>query len=282
MTDYLAPPRDLHPGSYVWAYLRDSGGPTQEQSVFQQEAEIRAYCRRHGLVLSQLFKDTARSAGSVIGRETFNDLITASNDADLRPAAILIWNFARFARDLDDSSYYKAVLRKRGVIVHALTDPIPEGHMGRTVETLIDIANEEKRRQTSRDVKRGIASLVKRGYAPGGGRPPRGYKPVKVTVGAKRDGTPRIMTRWVPDPIMWDLVRLAWQMRAQGKSHGEIQEATARKVHKSDTCWPTFFSNKAYLGIGVSGDLEVPQHHEPAITWEVWQAVQDAFRASPS
>jgi hypothetical protein len=38
--NYIAPPSSLGPGSIVWAYLRDSGGDAQEQSVPQQRAEI--------------------------------------------------------------------------------------------------------------------------------------------------------------------------------------------------------------------------------------------------
>ena len=136
----------------VWAYLRDSGGDGQEQSVPQQKAEIEAYCRRHNLVLVHIFADVAKSGGSIVGRDAFNDLIDMVKDPDMRPRGLLLWNFARFARDLDDSSFYKALIRKQGVVIHSLTDPIPEGEWGRVVEALIDITNQEKRRQTSRDV----------------------------------------------------------------------------------------------------------------------------------
>ncbi|MFT3892985.1 MAG: hypothetical protein QM730_15245 [Anaerolineales bacterium] len=54
MTDqYAHPPRGLSASARVWAYLRDSGGPSQEQSVDQQEQEIIAYCKRHSLVLGE-------------------------------------------------------------------------------------------------------------------------------------------------------------------------------------------------------------------------------------
>ncbi len=275
MTDYYPPPRDLAPGSYVWAYLRDSGGPSQEQSVIQQESEIREYCDRHGLALVEVFKDFARSGGSVIGRDAFNELMDMSENEDTRPAALLLWNFARFARDLEDSSYYKALLRKRGLIIHSLTDPIPDGNMGRMVETLIDIANEEKRRQTSRDVKRGLKSLVSKGFAPG--TPPRGYRAVKVNLGEHRNGDEHIVSRWEPDPELWDTIRSAWQMRASGKTYKEIHEATGRKVFKSYNYWASFFRNKSYLGYYGN----IPDHHDPAITWETWEAVQKLREASP-
>ncbi len=280
MPDYMPPPSTLKPGSIVWAYLRDSGGPNQEQSVPQQEAEIRAYCKRHGLVLTRLFADVGKSGGSVIHRNSFLEMMDLSEDESLRPAGLLLWNFGRFSRDVDDSDYYKATIRKRGIVIHSLTDPIPEGQWAGVVEKIIDIANEEKRRQNSRDVKRALESLVRQGYAPGG-TPPRGYKSVPVVIGVHADGRPRTVSKWEPDPELWDLVKLAWQLRAEGKTYGEITRATQGKIYKSVNCWITFFSNKSYLGIGKCGDKEFPNHHEAAIDETTWAAVQQVQKAHP-
>jgi hypothetical protein len=120
-----------------------------------------------------------------------------------------------------------------------------------------------------------LRSLVSKGYSPG--IPPRGYIAVKVTIGEKRDGVPRIVSKWEPDPILSEYVKIAWQMRAQGKSYQEITEATQGKLYTGNNSWHSFFRNKAYLGIGKSGDLEVPDHHEPLITWDLWEAVQKVF-----
>jgi DNA invertase Pin-like site-specific DNA recombinase len=280
MTEYILPPSSLLPGSTVWAYLRDSGGDGQEQSVTQQKAAITEYCNRNGLILAKVFMDVAKSGGSTVGRDSFNDMIDLCGDKNSKPSGLLLWNFARFARDLDDSSYFKALVRKQGIVIHSLTDPIPEGQYGRVIETFIDIANEEKRHQTSRDVKRALASQVKQGYS-SGGFPPRGYISEKVTIGNKRDGKPRVVSRWVPDPDLWGLVLLAWKMRSEGKSYTEITRATGGKLYKSNNCWPTFFNNKTYLGIGKCGDMEIPDHHEAAITLDTWDAVQRVKEASP-
>src|SRR5574341_882082 len=280
MPDYIQPPSTLGPGSIVWAYLRDSGGERQEQSVPQQKAEIEAYCKRSGLALAHVFADIAKSGGSVAGREAFEDLIDMSSREEWRPDGLLLWNFARFARDLDDSSYYKALLRKRGLVIHSLTDPIPEGTYSRVIETLIDIANEEKRRQTSRDVKRGLAALVRQGFAPGG-YPPRGYLAEKVTIGSRRDGKPRVASRWIPDPDLWEDIKQAWALRAQGKSYGEIQKATGGRIYKTTSCWNSFFTNKTYLGIGKCGELEIQDHHQAAIDETTWERVQAIRQGSP-
>jgi hypothetical protein len=70
-------------------------------------------------------------------------------------------------------------------------------------------------------------------------------------------------------------------MRAEGKSYTEITIATGRKIYKSRNCWPTFFCNKTYLGIGKCGDLEIQNHHEAAISLETWEAAQEVKEANP-
>jgi site-specific DNA recombinase len=280
MGDYTKPPEGLPPGSIVWAYLRDSGGPGQEQSVPQQEAEIRDYCTRHELQLVEIFADVAKSGGSDVGRDEFYNLIDQAERSDQQPGGILVWNFARFARDLDDSNYYKARLRKNGIVVHSITDQIPDGPYSQVVEVIIDIANEEKRRQMSRDIKRAKRSQIQQGYATGGPAP-RGYKFEYEEVSIKRDGKPRIIPRMVPDPELWDLCQLAWKMRSEGASYREIQRATHGLIYKSKNCWSTFFSNRTYLGVGKCGDLDVTEHHQAMVTEDVWAAVQELQKGSP-
>ncbi len=272
-TQYSTPPPGLSAGVRVWAYLRDSGGPSQDQSVGQQENEIKTYCQQHQFILAQIFRDVARSGGSTNGRDEFLSMIELTENESMRPRGILIWNFARFARDYNDSVYYKATLHKRGIIVHSLTDQIPiDDFSGRIVETVINLANEEKRRQTSRDVKRGLKALVSKGFSPG--NPPRGYIAVKYDIGEKRDGSRRMVSKWEPDSVLSEYVKIAFQLRAQGKSYKEVAKATKGKLYTSVNSWNTFFTNKSYLGYyGRNGDV-IEDHHEPLITWEVWDAVQ--------
>lgn len=276
MADYFPPPRDL-PNRRAWAYLRDSGGPAQENSVTQQENELRAYCEHHNLMLVEIFRDVAKSGGSVDERKDFERMIDTSKNESLRPGILLVWNSARFSRDENDAKFYRALLRKRGIAIHSLTDPIPADEFGGVIEALIDFSNAEKRRQNSRDVKRGLKQLIEEGFAPG--TPPVGYIRSLVQRGVNRDGKERMVSKWVRDPALWDSVIKAWVMRAEGKSYKEIQEATG--LYKSLPCYHGFFKNKVYLGIYSHGGIEYPDHHEPATTWEIWEAVQKLRKVHP-
>ncbi len=262
------------------AYLRDSGGEKQDRSVSRQLESIKAYCIKHGLKLRHTYKDEAKSGGSTAGRDEFDRMIAATRSEDNRPTAILLWNYARFARDLDDSTYYKALLRsKRGIIIHSLTDHIPEGPYGRFVEILIDISNEEKRRQTSIDTKDGLRSIVAQGAVPG--VPPRGFKREPMTTINPRTGQERKNHRWVPDPKFTNRIRKAFQMRAQGISINEIQKAT--NLFTAINSYTTFWTNKLFIGTLEYGGITHENYCEPIISKELWdkvQLVQQDFKQS--
>src|SRR5208283_5249120 len=238
---HISPPTTLPTGSKVWAYLRDSGGESQEQSTVQQRSEIEAYCKEYGLILVQVFEDIARSGGTSNGRIEFLDMIEKSNLPE-HAEGLLVWNYARFARDMDDSAFYRALLRKNGMIVHSLTDPIPVGEFSRVIESLIDYANEEKRHQNSRDVKRALAERVRAGYS-SGGKPPRGYIARQEIIGTKRNGEPRIGSRWIVDPDLGPLATLAFRLRAEGRSLKEITKPTHERLYRDKNSWTTFFRN---------------------------------------
>lgn len=272
---HLPPPSTLPPGSIVDVYLRDSGGPRQDASTDQQLTEIQAYCKTYNLQLRHKFVDVAKSGGSTTSRDDFNRLIDATRRPEDRPAGVLLWNYARFARDLDDAIYYKALLRNRNIIVHSITDPIPDGQYGRIIEFFIDISNEEKRRQTSTDAKRGLRDLVlKHGCVPG--TPPIGFKRQPVTIGTRRDGNPHIANRWIPDPNITPRIQLAFQMRANGSSLAQIHAEI--KLFGSINSYKTFFANKIFIGILEFGDLTVENYCDPIIDIDTWNAVQTLIR----
>ena len=271
--NYKAPPKELPPGSHVIAYLRDSGGDKQELSTIGQHNEIKAYCQKYGLVLTEIFEDAARSGTSTAKRDEFERMIDLCR-ADQFTQGLLVWSHSRLARNTNDAMFYKSDLRRRGIIVHSITDEIPEGPYSHLVEVMIDTTNEEKSRQTSRDTKRGLAQRTLAGYVQGGGTPPRGYRAVREIISSHRDGSSRIGTKWEIDPDTGPLVTMAFKMRAQRRSLNEIMQAPCGSLYKTKGSWSTFFINKSYLGIGKCGEIEVPNHHPALVDLETWEAVR--------
>ena len=51
---------------------------------------------------------------------------------------VLVWKFDRFARNRFDSANYKMILKKNGVHLISVMEPIAEGSQGILVETLLE------------------------------------------------------------------------------------------------------------------------------------------------
>lgn len=211
-------PSPFAPGSSVTAYLRDSGGDDQDLSIDQQEAAVRAWCADNGLILAQIFRDEHISGSSTDNRPGFDALMRHFRSKDPIPeVGLIIWKFSRFARNLNDAQFYKADLRRRGFTIHSMQDNIPTGLDGHFFEAAIDWMNARFLKDLSEDVRRGLHHNVKQfGAVPG--VPPRGFKRELITVGARLDGRPHQVSRWVPDPEWWQRCRTAWELRAGGAS----------------------------------------------------------------
>jgi len=261
----------LPPGSLVWSYLRVSGDEQADRGVpiaGQREMHQR-YANENGLVITRWFIDEAKSGSSTAGRDDFNEMIYLARQKPLPVDGILLWDIKRFARNLLDSQFYKADLRRRGYTLIFLSDDIPQTDFAPVYETILEWKAQKDLEQLAKDIRRGLHYLARLGYAPGG-FPPRGYRAEQLKV--EIEGKQRTVRRWAPDPDHWDLARKAWAMRANGASYREIIEET--RLFRSDTCLPTFFRNKTYLGIRKCGQLEIEHAHHAMITQETWDAVQ--------
>jgi len=257
----------FQPGALVAIYLRDSGGDEQELSVEQQERVIREWANTNGVTIGKRFSDSITGT-STVGRANFLKMIGYFQH-DPPEAGILIWRSNRFGRNIDDTQYFKADLRRRGYFVHSITDNIPDGPMGKFIEFALDWKDEIFSAQLSEDVKRGLGDLV-RVYGAVPGVPPRGMRRAAITIGTRRNGQPHTVHRWVPDPDVAPLVQRAFEMRARGATLHVIQDET--KLYASVNGWCTFFSNKIYKGTLEFSDLTIENYCAPIVTPELWQA----------
>ena len=263
------------PGASVAAYLRDSGGDSQDLSIQQQESEIRSWCQSNQITLSQIFKDEAAPGSSTVGRAGFLAMIayfTGSSHQAINESGILVWKFSRFAREIDDAQYYKSDLRRRGYIIHSLNETIPQGLDGRLFEAAIDWMNARYLQDLSSDVKRGLQHNITQ-YKAIGGTPPRGFKRSEpITLGTRRDGKPHIVHRWEPDPELTPLIQRAFALRSLGTSYQELARETG--LYQRKNSWNHFFSNQLYIGIMRYGNTIIENYCQPIIDRTTWERVQ--------
>lgn len=263
----LAP---LTAGAQVVAYIRDSGGPAQDRSVDEQRAELSAYADAHGYAIVQWFVDEALS-GATDDRPAFQCMIALCRSDD-RPAAVLMWSLSRFGRNEQDGPYYRADLRRRGVEVVAIGQPVPAGPMGNIYEAMLDWHNANFLDDLRRDVQRGHLAVLRQGYIVGG-RPPVGYVAVRAPLGQRRDGAPRYGVRWEIDPQTAPRVREAFAMRAAGATLAEIHQTT--HLHRNMPGYSAMFARTTYRGLYTYGAQEFPGLVPALIDDATWQAAYD-------
>ncbi len=147
------------------AYIRVSDDRQDEYSPDSQLKLVRRFAEAHGYDLPEdfIFYDDGISGKSVRRRDAFNDMIAIAKDRSHPIDAILVWKFSRFARNQEESIVYKSLLRRNGVDVISVSEPIVDGPFGSLIERIIEWMDEYYVIRLSGEVKRGLTEKVTRG-----------------------------------------------------------------------------------------------------------------------
>ncbi len=151
----------------VCAYIRVSTDKQEELSPDSQIRLIKEYAQAHNMLITRIYKeDKGISGKNANKRPAFQEMIAACKDKSHPYDAILLWKFSRFARNIDESTYYKSVLRKKcNVDVISISEPIVEGMYGRLIEMVIEWSDEFYLYNLSGEVMRGMTQkALKGGY----------------------------------------------------------------------------------------------------------------------
>lgn len=149
------------------AYIRVSTDNQTELSPDSQIKEIRKYAKQHGYIVPNeyIFRDDGISGRKAEKRPEFIRMIATAKQKKPPFSAILVWKFSRFARNQEESIFYKASLRKQGVSVLSISEPMLEGPFGQLIERFIEWKDEYDCIWLSGEVKRGMKERVERGGA---------------------------------------------------------------------------------------------------------------------
>ena len=116
-------------------YARYSSDNQREESIEGQIRECTAYAEKNGITVIKHYIDRAFSAKTE-NRPEFQQMIKDSGKKLFD--VVLVWKFDRFARNRFDSANYKMILKKNGVHLISVMEPIAEGSQGILVETLLE------------------------------------------------------------------------------------------------------------------------------------------------
>lgn len=270
------------------AYIRVSDERQDEYSPDSQLKKIREYAAREGYQIPDefVFYDDGISGKSTKKRDDFNRMIAIASEKTHPFEAIFVWKFSRFARNQEESIAFKNYLKKRGVTVVSVSEPIPEGEFGSLIERIIEWMDEFYLKNLAVEVSRGMNEKVSRGepVVP----PPFGY--------VMTDG------KYYPDKESGnaDIVREIFERY----SNGERQRALAiwlgdkgirtRYGKRPDNRFVDYMlTNSTYIGkiryttdgsraisrrdLSNESIVEVDGQHDPIISIDLWEKVQKVY-----
>ena len=267
------------------AYIRVSDERQDEYSPDSQLKKIREYAAKEGYMIPDeyVFYDDGISGKSVKKRDDFNRMIALAKEKTHPFDVIYVWKFSRFARNQEEAMVYKNLLRKCGVSVVSVSEPIPEGHFGSLIERIIEWTDEYYLVNLGAEVMRGMTEKASRGEPTCA--PPFGY--------FMRNG------KYYPDEESGkaNIVREVFTLYANGVKQREIALLLSEKGirtrygKKPENRWVDYMlHNHCYIGkirwcpdgtkavskrrLDNENIMIVDGHHEPLISMELWNKVQ--------
>ncbi len=231
----------------LYARVSSERQADRDLSIPSQLRAMREYATKKDWNVLHEFVDEAESARSA-NRPEFQRMISLARKKPPEFDLILVWKLSRFARNREDSILYKALLRKHGVQVVSISEPVDESPAGQLLEGVIEVIDEFYSANLSQDTLRGMKENARRGFC-NGGNTPYGYRCVKVRVGNQNKSKLDI------ESVEADVVKRAFQMSLDGLGLIEIAKRlneegiTTRAGHTwGKTVIHYLLTNEAYTG----------------------------------
>ena len=270
------------------AYVRVSDERQDEYSPDSQLKKIREYAQKEGYLIPDeyVFYDDGISGKSVRKRADFNRMIALAKDKDHSFDKIYVWKLSRFARNQEESIVYKNLLRKIGVSVVSVSEPLPDGPFGSLIERIIEWMDEFYLINLGAEVTRGMEEKIQRGepvvFAP------FGYLNAERT--------------YIPDEVNAPIVKEIFERYANGEKQRELavilgqRGVRTKRGNMPENRWVDYLlRNPAYIGKirwTADGERAVSKRDydnesiqifdgnwQPLISMELWDKVQGMLDA---
>lgn len=157
-------------------YIRVSTHMQDELSPDAQRRLLLDYAKANGIIVSEdyIFEEKGISGKRADKRPQFQQMIALAKSKPSPFDVILVWKFSRFARNQEESIVYKSLLKKQGVEVLSVSEPVAEGPFGSLIERIIEWMDEYYSIRLSGEVMRGMTEKALRGGYQAS--PPLGYR----------------------------------------------------------------------------------------------------------
>lgn len=264
------------------AYVRVSTDSQMEYSPDSQIKLIQDYAKKNDIILLEnciFIEESGISGKSMDKRPEFMQMIALSQKKPKPFDVILVWKFSRFARNMEEAITLKAMLKRNGIEVISISEPLPEGPFGDLMERILEWQDSYYLVNLSQEVKRGMKERASRGepVAP----PPIGYD--------SKDG------KYIPNenaPLVRDIFNdylSGVGMRTIAVKYSNLGMRTKRGNPLDNRTIEYMLRNPVYIGKirwSVGGRAASTRHyddpsimisdgkHEPIVDKEIFDAVQ--------
>lgn len=150
---------------FAAAYVRVSTDDQVEYSPESQIKVIREHAAREGYVVPEelVFREDGISGKRADKRPQFMLLIARAKEPEPGFDRIYVWEFSRFARNQEESIVYKNLLKKRGITVQSIKEPLADSPFASLIERIIEWMDEYYLINLSTEVRRGLNEKASRG-----------------------------------------------------------------------------------------------------------------------
>ena len=263
------------------AYVRVSTDDQMELSPDSQMEKIREYAAKNGLLLlsEYIFHDDGISGRAAEKRPGFQQMIATAKDPSHPFDVIIVWKFSRFARNQEESIFYKSILRSKcKVDVVSVSEPLIAGPFGSLIERIIEWMDEFYSVRLAEEVKRSMTVNAKNGSLQA--TPSFGYRVENrqlVIVPEEAEIVREIFRRFISGDAMF---RIAKDLSARGvRTHRgnpfenrTIDYILNNPVYLGKLRWtPTGRTRRNFKN---EDSIIADALHEPIIDAETWDAAQ--------
>lgn len=263
------------------AYVRVSTDDQMELSPDTQMEKIREYAAKNGLLLlsEYIFHDDGISGRAAEKRPGFQQMIATAKDPSHPFDVIIVWKFSRFARNQEESIFYKSILRSKcKVDVVSVSEPLIAGPFGSLIERIIEWMDEFYSVRLAEEVKRSMTVNAKNGALQA--TPSFGYRAEDrrlVVVPEEAEIVREIFRRFIAGDAMF---RIAKDLSARGvRTHrgNPFENRTVDYILNN----PTYLGKLRWTPTGRTrrnfkneDSIIADALHEPIIDAETWGAAQ--------
>lgn len=246
-------------------YARYSSHKQREESIEEQIEECQKYAAENDMTVVKIYHDSAVS-GKTENREDWQNMMDDSRKNIFE--VLLIYTLDRMGRDRVALAMSKKELRKNGVEVISINQPVVEGPEGIIFDALMEGFTEYYNADLARKVKRGMSDNARKCLA-NGSKAPLGYKvdPISKT--------------YVIDEDQADIVKFVFESYINGCKISEIVKECERKHYINSNGKPIdhnvinrILKNAKYTGLYIWQDIEVPDGMPRIISDETFQLAQ--------